>query len=73
MSLSPFEYIKAINEKKEVAHLRDYNPYITNIALSHSIDTVMLANEMNRLHRHNLDLEKLAREIKEQQRKRSSD
>ena len=49
MSLSPFEYIKAINEKKEVTHLRDYNPYITNIALSHSIDTVMLANEMNRL------------------------
>lgn len=32
-----------------------------------------MANEMNRLHRHNLDLEKLAREIKEQQRKRSSD
>jgi hypothetical protein len=49
MSLSPFEYIKAINEKTEVPHLRDYNPYITNIALSHSIDTIMLANEMNRL------------------------
>ena len=49
MSLSPFEYIKAINEKTEVPHLRDYIPYITNIALSHSIDTIMLANEMNRL------------------------
>jgi hypothetical protein len=50
MSTNPFEYVKAINEKKPVDHLFDYNPYLTNTAMSYTLDTVMLANEMNRLH-----------------------
>ena len=49
--MNPFDYVKSINEKKPVDKLRDYNPYLTNMALSQSLDTVMLANEMNRLHR----------------------
>ena len=47
--MNPFDYVRSINEKSQVEHLRDYNPYLANMALSHSLDTVMLANEMNRL------------------------
>ena len=50
MSTNPFEYVKSINEKKPVDHVYDYNPYLTNTAFSYSLETVMLANEMNRLH-----------------------
>ena len=49
--LNPFDYVKAINEKKEMEHVRDYNPYLTNRALSYHLDTVMIANEMNKHHR----------------------
>ena len=49
--LNPFDYVKAINEKKEMEHVRDYNPYLTNRALSYHLDTVMIANEMNKNHR----------------------
>ena len=45
--MNPFDYVKAINEKKEIEHLRDYNPFLVNRSLSYSMDTVMLANEMN--------------------------
>ena len=47
--MNPFDYVRSINEKKEVEHLRDYNPFLANMALSHSLDTIMLCNEMNRL------------------------
>ena len=45
--MNAFDYVKSINEKKSVDHLRDYVPYLTNTALSYSMDTIMLANEMN--------------------------
>ena len=45
--MNPFEYVKAINEKKQVEHLREYNPYLANRSLSYNMDTVLLANEMN--------------------------
>jgi len=48
MSTNPFEYSKSINEKtKYIDHVRDYNAYLTNQALSYSMDTILLANEMN--------------------------
>jgi len=48
MSISPFEYSKSINEKNRyIDNVRDYNPYLVNMALSYSMDTVMLSNEMN--------------------------
>jgi hypothetical protein len=53
--MNPFDYVKAINEKKPVEHLEGYNPFLTNMSLSYTLDTVMLANEMNRfpnLHPH---------------------
>ena len=47
MKLSPFDYTRAISEKTKVAHTRDYNPFLANLALSYSMDTIMMANEMN--------------------------
>jgi len=47
MKLSPFDYVRAINEKSKIAHKRDYNPFLANVALSYSLDTIMMANEMN--------------------------
>jgi hypothetical protein len=48
MAINPFDLVKAINEKKEVEHKFNYNPYLSNMAFSYSMDTVMLANEMNK-------------------------
>ncbi len=48
MAINPFDYVNAINEKKKVDNTINYNPYLTNISFSYSLDTVMLANEMNR-------------------------
>ena len=45
--MNPFDLVKAINEKKEVDNPAEYVPYLSNIAFSYSLDTVMLANEMN--------------------------
>ena len=48
MSSNPFDYVKSINEKTQyIDHVRDYNAYLTNQALSYSMDTIMFANEMN--------------------------
>ena len=47
MTIGAFEYVKSINEKSSVVHTRDYNPFLANIALSYSLDTIMFANEMN--------------------------
>jgi hypothetical protein len=53
--LSPFDFIKSINEKSgnlmEVSPdvERDYIPFMVNRGLSFSPDTVLYANEMNRL------------------------
>ncbi len=46
--MNPFDYVKAINNKKEVEHKREYNPFLTNVSLSYTLDTVLFANEMNR-------------------------
>jgi len=45
--MNPFDYVKAINNKKEVEHKREYNPFLTNVSLSYTLDTVLFANEMN--------------------------
>ena len=45
--MNPFELVKAINEKKPVDDATQYVPYLSNIAFSYSMDTVLLANEMN--------------------------
>lgn len=52
--LSPFDFIKSINQTNEdlledPEREREYVPYIVNRGLSYSLDTVLLANEMNRL------------------------
>ena len=46
--LNPFDYVKSINEKKPIDHVRDYNPYLTNRSLSYHLDTALIANEMNK-------------------------
>ena len=51
-SISPFEYVKSINDTKENI-ITDkwsedqYNPFIVNKALSYTPDTIIYANEMN--------------------------
>ena len=53
--MSPFEYIKAINETKEDVMLTSqdemkYSPFIVNRGLSFFMDTIFQVNEMNRNH-----------------------
>lgn len=55
MSVSPFEYVKSINDSKvhvmDTEHMENsYNAFIVNRSMSYFHDTVLLANEMNRLH-----------------------
>jgi hypothetical protein len=51
--MSPFDFLKAINETKEdlirkdPLNEKDYTPYMVNKGLSYFADTVMMANEMN--------------------------
>ena len=54
--MSPFEYLKAINETKKDIMVDDiaekeYNPFIINRGLSFFKDTILYANEMN-IHHH---------------------
>ena len=56
--MSPFDYLKAINETKKDIMVDDiaedeYNPFMVNRGLSYFQDTVLYANEMNKYH--NLD------------------
>lgn len=44
---SPFDYVKAINEKKEIDNHSLYNPFLANIAFSYALDSILPANEMN--------------------------
>ena len=44
---NPFDWVKSINDKKRIDHVRGYNPYLTNMSLSYSLDTIMFANQMN--------------------------
>lgn len=51
--LSPFDFIKSINEKTENLMVvspdveKDYIPFVVNRGLSFSADTILYANEMN--------------------------
>ena len=47
MKTNPFDYIKSINEKTSIGHSNLYNPFLGNLSLSYSLDTLLLANEMN--------------------------
>lgn len=52
--LSPFDFLNAINQTKENLFEdpqaeKDYAPFMVNRGLSYFYDTVMYANEMNRL------------------------
>ena len=57
--MTPFDFLKQINESKEdlirnsdnpeLAE-KEYNAYIVNKGLSFFPDTIMFANEMNRMH-----------------------
>ena len=52
MALSPFDFLKSINETKEDLIVdeqteKEYSPYMINRGLSFFIDTVLYANEMN--------------------------
>ena len=53
--MSPFEFIKAINETKEDVMVADvsekkYSPFIVNRGLSFFMDTIFQVNELNRNH-----------------------
>ena len=53
--MSPFEFIKAINETKEDVMFDDvsekkYSPFIVNRGLSFFMDTIFQVNELNRNH-----------------------
>jgi hypothetical protein len=53
--MNPFDFVKSINETKEDIMIDDitekiYAPFVINRTLSYHLDTVLQANEMNRLH-----------------------
>ena len=48
MAVNPFDYVKAINEKRNIDDPELYTPFLANRAFSYHLDTVLLANEMNK-------------------------
>lgn len=56
MSISPFDFINAISDTKinlfddDPQAEKDYNAFMVNRGLSYFPDTLIYANEMNRLH-----------------------
>ena len=50
--MNPFEYVNSINYTKKniMEDENTYNPYMINRSLSYFQDTILAANEMNRLH-----------------------
>lgn len=53
--MNPFEYVNSINySKKDIMEddiaEKAYNPFMVNRSLSYFQDTILAANEMNRLH-----------------------
>jgi len=57
--ISPFDWIKSINEKTEMdtTQMAEYSPYIVNRGLSFFEDTILWANEANKLHQLDKDLQ----------------
>lgn len=49
---NPFEALNAINSKDKDYRFDEetYNPFIINRSLSYHLDSILLANEMNKLH-----------------------
>ena len=48
MAVNPFDYVKAINEKRKISDPSFYNPFLSNRAFSYHLDTILIANEMNK-------------------------
>lgn len=49
--MSPFDIVNHLNEKTNVElDLADYNTWMVNMALANHMQTIMFANEMNRLY-----------------------
>jgi|TARA_R110000796_G_scaffold38599_1_gene96959 hypothetical protein len=54
--LSPFDFLKTINDTKinlidmDESNAKAYNGFMVNRSLSYFSDTVIISNEMNRLH-----------------------
>jgi hypothetical protein len=57
--LSPFDWIKSINEKTEIdmSQIDEYVPYIVNRGLAHFEDCVLWTNEANKLHQLDKELQ----------------
>jgi len=53
--MSPFDFLNSINQTKislmdeDPGCEREYNPFLANRGLSYFLDTIFLANEMNRI------------------------
>jgi len=54
-TMKPFDYINAINNHSNVEDYYSYSSFLTNRTFSYFTDTIYVANEMNR--RHHLDKE----------------
>lgn len=48
MAVNPFDYVKAINEKRNIDNPSLYTPFLSNRAFSYHLDTILIANEMNK-------------------------
>ena len=48
--VSPFDYVKGINNKVYTYDLSGYVPFLTNRAFAMHLDTCLLAEEMNQYH-----------------------
>tara|TARA_R110002050_G_scaffold88976_3_gene187468 strand:- start:305 stop:670 length:366 start_codon:yes stop_codon:yes gene_type:complete len=48
MAVNPFDYVKAINEKRPIDNHSSYTPFLSNRAFSYNLDTILAANEMNK-------------------------
>ena len=57
--VSPFDFIKSINEKTHIDEelLSDYNAFIINRSLSYHYDCILYVNEMNRYHQLDNDMQ----------------
>ena len=55
--MKPFDYITAINNHTKIDDYHNYSPFLTNRTLSYFIDTIHSANEMNRRHHVDKDLQ----------------
>jgi hypothetical protein len=61
--LSPFDFLKTINDTKEnlidndTENTKYYNSFVINRSLSYFPDTIYFANEMNKFHQIDVDLQ----------------